>query len=94
MCDCIEKIEKQVFDKLKKDKENNGIVNKASFKEKGYDLTNGTIRLYNEVEYEMTNKKVNGTLGATRNYTVSIYHSFCPFCGKSIEKKSTMKSVN
>lgn len=87
MCDCIDTTEKIVFEKLKKDNEKNGIVNEVAFRQKSFRLSKGGgIFLYNDIEYEMTNVKKDGSHGATRKYTVSMYHSYCPFCGKEIKR--------
>ncbi len=93
MCNCISDIEVMVLDKMKEDKKAFGVVNKASFKNIGYSFgANGGEKLYNEVEYEMTNKKKDGSIGATKNYRISIYHTYCPFCGEKLIKDEEEKT--
>lgn len=81
MCNCITEIEKVVFEKLKKDKENVGIVNTVSMKQIAFVYAkNGSYcNTYNDLEYEMTNVKKDKSIGATKKYTISMHHTFCPF---------------
>lgn len=88
MCNCIKDLDEKLLAKMKEEKKANGIVNEGSLQNMGLSFANpgGGWRTYQVFKYEMTNKKKNGTLGATRNYEISMYHTFCPFCG---EKYST-----
>jgi hypothetical protein len=86
MCDCIDTLNEKVLAKMKEDKKGIGIVNEGSLQNMGLSFSGGGWRTYNPFKYEMTNKKKDGSLGATRNYEVSIYHSYCPFCGEKYPK--------
>ncbi len=91
MCNCISEIETMVLERMKDQKQKFGTVNKASFKHQGFNFKDGSTSLYNDIEYEMTNRKKDGSTGATRNYTVAIYHSYCPFCGEKQRKEEAEK---
>lgn len=92
MCNCIKDIETKAFEKLKNDKSKFGVVNSAEFITVGFDLMNGGVRLYNDITYEMTNKKKDGSVGSTRNYSISVYHTYCPFCGEKQIKDELEKT--
>lgn len=88
MCDCIKRLNGELLIYVEKDKESVGIVNKGQLQHMGLSLTGKSgWRTYQEFEYEMTNKKKDGSMGATRNYKLSIYHTFCPFCGEKYQKE-------
>ncbi len=84
MCNCISEIEKKALYKLKEDKAQFGNVTEAAFKHKAFSFKSGNDVIYNDIEYIMTNKKKDGSTGATKKYTISMYHSYCPFCGEEL----------
>ncbi len=72
-----------VIEKLTSDKKGVGIVNSGDLKNYGFSFGKiSFMQTYNEFQYEMTNKKKDGSLGATKKHTISIYHTYCPFCGE------------
>jgi hypothetical protein len=83
MCDCIKNLKTSVIEKLTSDKKGVGIVNSGDLKNYGFSFGKTSfMQTYNEFQYEMTNKKKDGSLGATKKHTISIYHTYCPFCGE------------
>lgn len=83
MCDCISKLKNTIIEKIKTDKYGIGIIERGDFKNYGISFGKKSfIRTYNEFEYIMTNIKKDGSTGATKKHSVSIYHIFCPFCGE------------
>jgi len=85
MCNCIEKTETAVIDKMKKDNEGKAIIGDGSYQHMGMSFANGGgWKTYQEFEYEFTPIKKDGTNGRQIKKRVSIYHSYCPFCGEKI----------
>lgn len=85
MCDCIKQLNEKILEKMQEDNKNNGVIEEGELQNMGLSFGKpGGWRTYQPFEYKMTNKKVNGTLGVTRKHTISIYHSYCPFCGEKI----------
>jgi len=84
MCDCINKTELAILDKMKLDNKY-AVVGEGQFSHKGMSFSgNGGWRTYQEFEYEFTPIKKNGEPGRQIKKRVSMYHTYCPFCGEII----------
>lgn len=98
MCKCIQAIEKKVKKMKEKDYGSSGVVGTVKILNRALALTGlkpGSWFTYNDIEYEFTPQKKDGTMGKIRNRTVAMHHNFCPWCGKKYEqeKKDKMKPV-
>jgi len=88
MCNCLKDGKKNILDKLKADKAGVEIINSGDFKNYGFSFGKKSfMRTYNDFEYSMTNIKKDGSQGATKKKTISIYHTYCPYCGGKIRIK-------
>ncbi len=81
-CDCIPKLAENIKEKIKKDK---------SERVKGFNLIKGNwehysfypkTRLYSDFIIESTFEKKDGSTSKPKKDSVSIFYSYCPFCGK------------
>lgn len=93
MCNCITEVTKTGFEHLqqkhRKDKLDNPRLLHVS-----YHFGNVSyMSTYNELQYECTPRKSDGTMGKTIKKTLSMMHSFCPFCGEKYIKEEEMKEV-
>jgi hypothetical protein len=73
-CKCIENIEAQTL----KMKYKNSTVERAQFISAA--LMGSKLQMVTTSEIEVT------LVGVKKKYNVPIAHSYCPFCGKKIEK--------
>ncbi len=87
MCDCLKKSEERVKDHLV---EQRGLVNVEEF---GYDNTaltfgdnDSDIKIY--LPFSVSHKpiKKDGSIGNLKTHKVSIFPTFCPFCGVKLVK--------
>lgn len=85
-CDCISKVAENIKTKITADK---------SESLKGYKLIEGNwehysfypkVRLYSNYIIESTFEKKDGTTSKPKKDSVSIFYSYCPFCGKAVPK--------
>jgi hypothetical protein len=80
MCNCITDIEVKVLDKLKN--ESGGDISDLEMKNTGFSFgENPRQRTFNDVQYKLTPKKKDGAMGKAVTKSISVYHTYCPFCG-------------
>lgn len=85
-CNCIKESTERVLDFVKKENDKSdrkGIIGDGHYNHQGLSLgKNGGWRTYQEFEYEFTPIKKDGSEGRQITKRISIYHTYCPFCGK------------
>lgn len=87
MCDCIKKTEKAILERMKEENKDKAIITEGTFNHMGLSFTgNAGWRTYQEFEYDFTPIKKNGEEGRKIKKKVSMYHTYCPFCGKPYPK--------
>ena len=80
-CNCIERIEELLTEKMKERFPNGEVINPVEFQNKTLVFCNGKTSLI----------LANPTIGrvkigkSIRKYDVNMYPRFCPYCGKQIE---------
>ena len=86
-CDCFSKVAENIKAKVTSDE---------SKKQKGYNMLKGNwehrsiypkVRLYSDFIIESTFEKKDGTTSKPKKENVSIFYSYCPFCGKPYENE-------
>lgn len=88
MCKCLDEVEQKAFDHMKEKTEKQftvASVNKeeSHFQRKALMMSdNGGWRLYFEYQFVYTPRLRSGDEGREKKKVVSIYPTFCPFCGK------------
>ncbi len=83
MCDCVFKTSEAIIKKKEDDSKGIGIIGEGNFTHMGLSFgKNSGWRTYQEFEYEFTPIKKNGEHGRQVKKRVSMYHTYCPFCGK------------
>lgn len=93
MCNCIKEVSevgmKNLQDKFPTDRIDHGQMLCVSF------VFGETTHMatYNDLQYQHTPRKKDGTLGKPRNKTVALLHIFCPYCGLPYDKEDGMKDV-
>lgn len=88
MCKCIDELSKKIIEMKKEENKDKAVIGDGSFTHMGLSMSGeGGWRTYQEFEYEVTPIKTNGTMGKQHKKRVSVYHSYCPFCGKKIDNK-------
>ena len=83
MCNCITEIEKKTFLLVQEQKE--GEYEKGHLTPAGFQIKKNSISARtttSEYEFTFAPKKKDGTIGKPKKQTVTIVHSFCPFCGE------------
>lgn len=75
MCDCINTIEKKVFEKYKDEKFNNKTVNSANFMDIGF-FASGRSKTFSRIGLDLNGQK--------KKWEINMIHSFCPFCGEKV----------
>lgn len=92
MCNCIKEIEKKIIENLKETnptKTYNEELNR--FEGTGFQNialgmgANGGYKLYHEFKIESSFTKVNGDQSNPKKEAISIYPSFCAFCGVKLD---------
>lgn len=82
-CDCITEVAKKIQKKITADQ---------TVKQKGYKLLNGKwdhssfypkVRLYSNYIIESTFEKKDGSTSRPKKDHVTIFYSYCPFCGQA-----------
>jgi hypothetical protein len=86
MCKCITTITQKAIDKMKETNPGDKITD-GNILNKGFSMS-GNFRTYNDFQYSIERMKKNGEFAKPIRKTISLYHSFCPFCGKQIKNKS------
>lgn len=88
MCNCIDETSKKIIEKLKSDNPEktyneslNGFMGTGFANQCVSFSENGGNKLYNEFRIESTFIKTNGDTSKPKKETISIYPSFCCFCG-------------
>jgi hypothetical protein len=85
-CDCISKVAEKIKTKIAADKAKS---------ENGYKLLGGewehhswhpNNRLYSNYVIESTFQKKDGSASRPKKDSISIFYSYCPFCGKQFPK--------
>jgi hypothetical protein len=79
-CLCIKTVAENIVKRLGEDKKN-----PKGFKIIDFDWSCQTIwpeiRLYADFEYKSTFEKSDGTTSKPKNNKISMYFTYCPFCG-------------
>jgi len=86
-CDCIKKVAENIKTKVLADeaqKHNGFAIVSADWEHQSWFPQ---VRLYLNFIIKSTFTKKDGTTSKPRNGHVSIFFSYCPFCGKSIKKE-------
>ncbi len=80
MCNCIERIEKMLNDKMIENNPNAEIVEEVELQNKTLLLGSGIIMPYNPAlgRYKQGNR--------IRKFEVSALYTYCPFCGEKYDK--------
>ncbi|MFZ4413624.1 MAG: hypothetical protein ACOYOV_11110 [Bacteroidales bacterium] len=85
-CDCLEKTKQKIIEKISNDPN----------KRKGYKIIEGdyehkswypNVRLYVNFIVKSSFEKVDGSTSKPINEHVSIYFTYCPFCGKKFNNQ-------
>lgn len=72
-----------IIKKKRDDANGTGVIGEGIFTHMGLSFgKNSKWRTYQEFEYEFTPIKKNGESGKQIKKRVSMYHTYCPFCGK------------
>lgn len=87
MCKCVNELTEKLIVMKKEENKETAIIGEGTFSHLGLSFTDGNWHTYQEFEYEFTPIKKNGTQGRQHKKRVSVYHSYCPFCGKKINNK-------
>lgn len=97
MCDCIEKVEKMIAEKQLSENPGAELFDKSqkgTMLHTGYSFSkNPGRRTYNEVEVNISVKKKNGQFSRFKRKRISVYATYCPFCGKKHNYEDTSKPV-
>jgi hypothetical protein len=82
-CNCLEKTLQKTLE-LKKEQNPTWEIGEYDWKNKSWNFSNkgNPTNLYNEIKIEYSFPKVNGDMSKPKTETVTIYGSFCTFCGK------------
>lgn len=93
MCKCVDELSAKVIEMKKEENKDVAIIGEGNFAHMGLSMSGkGGWRTYQEFEYEFTPIKKNGTQGRQFKKRVSVYHSYCPFCGKKIDNYERSKN--
>lgn len=90
MCNCINCIKEakqRTIEFLVNEQKDKSIINqeKCNFSHITLSLgDNIRWRTYQEFHYRIAPIKKDGSIGKEKEKTISIYHSFCPFCGEKV----------
>lgn len=87
-CNCLETVEKNLIEMLSNREDN---PKKFTIVESEWEYKSWfpTVRLYVNYIVKSTFEKKNGTTSKPRNEHVSIFFTYCPFCGKQIKEQSS-----
>ena len=86
MCNCIKETAEKIISKMKEDNSGKATIGDGNFTHMGLSFTgNSGWRTYQEFEYEITPIKKDGSNGRQHKKRISMYHSYCPFCGEGKE---------
>ena len=78
MCNCVKEIEEKTFEKYQKKNPFRRPVKRVELKGVAFLFgENVKMKTVNELEIELEGQK--------RTKSVSVVHSFCPFCGEKFE---------
>lgn len=81
MCKCIPQVEDNITKHIVETKKET--LFSGRLKNVGISFSkNSHVRTYNEFEYEGQREKKDGTPSKRFTRRVSIYHTYCPFCGE------------
>ena len=83
-CNCLSQVKKKILEKVKADSKAEGyrIVESGFERESWFPVT----RLYSAFLIKSTFTKKDGTESKPKNEHVSVFYTFCPFCGKAFPK--------
>lgn len=83
MCNCLKTIEGKTLEVVKG--QSDGEFSGGKLIHSHFPISKNQIKgriTYSEFVFSFAPKKKDGTIGKVKKQTVSISHSFCPFCGK------------
>lgn len=83
-CDCLKKTSELIINKIS-EKETNPKGYKILEADWEYKSWYPKVRLYANLIIKSTFKKNDGSISKPKNQHVSIYFSYCPFCGKKYD---------
>jgi hypothetical protein len=89
MCDCIEKIEKMLTDKMTESNPGCEIVEEVEFQNKAW--------VFGDSTKFVLNNPMLGKYGKRRRFykfSANIHSSYCPFCGESLKPEPNKQSNN
>jgi hypothetical protein len=87
MCDCLKTIETKTMEVVKGQKE--GEVTDGKMLNTHFPFVKNSLKnrvTYNEFQFFFAPIKKDGSIGKPKKQTVSISHSYCPFCGEKHSK--------
>lgn len=87
MCDCIKTLETKTLEMVKEQKD--GEFTKGKITPSCYPVIDNQFKdriTHSEYEFMFAPKKKDSTIGMPKKQTVSIMHSYCPFCGEKHSK--------
>lgn len=87
MCDCLKNIEAKTMEVVKEQKD--GEFSDGRMLNTHFPIVNNAFKdriTYNEFQFQFAPRKKDGTIGVPKKQTVSISHSYCPFCGEKHSK--------
>jgi hypothetical protein len=81
-CDCIKNVERLITEKMLSENPGSELVNEVRFDNESWLI--GDSGLSMGLPYPMSGKYRKGQ--RVRKFTTKMYPSYCPFCGKKIER--------
>ncbi len=93
-CKCLASAEKNLLNKLI-ESHKELLIEDGEFTNRGFKLggTDDGSGLYHEFKYSYRPLKKDGTYGVERRSTVSIYPTYCGFCGKPFDEEQNAKDL-
>lgn len=83
MCNCLRKLEKKTFEVAKK--RNEGEFSDGKLLNCHFPIIDNQIKdriTYSEFQFLFAPRKKDGSIGKVKKQTISISHTYCPFCGE------------
>jgi hypothetical protein len=87
MCNCIKEIPVKVLETLQKNKPESQISD-VDFANQAFGFLDGgftSSKVYLPIQYSISFRKKNGEMSKMQRKEVSMFASFCPFCGEKLE---------
>nr|WP_294897773.1 hypothetical protein [uncultured Pedobacter sp.] len=92
-CECIENAEKGAVNMLRKQHPERVYDDVSTFGDTGFQNLSlslgeeGGLKLFFEFKTHYTFTKANGEQSAQKTHKISLYPSYCPFCGRDLKTK-------